>query len=287
MTWKYDVGDAKRRLCTNHLAYALLFVLPLASFAQTAKKQQPKPLSPDPSKFLSLLEVIDVESFARTLWELAANRNVLAAHPEDKPKTPQEAASDIDKFISAKVGTEPWTPSASADPRHEGRRGLLAEQALFKKHRDSLSTVVGSTLRPLLYSEIPARFALKDGALTLLLTTLDSENVYNTLRLDSRQRAAKEIDAIALPAIERLSTVRAPDVKYFGVIVAYGTRDFSQEDSSKTPEAELVVLVAQADRCRKVSDAELTEEEFVDTADVYLVDGGVRKIKVSLNDAAK
>jgi hypothetical protein len=42
--------------------------------------------------------------------------------------------------------------------------------------------------------------------------------------------------------------------------------------------------VAQADKCRKVSEAEMTEEEFVDTADVYLVDGGVRKIKVSIKE---
>ena len=95
-----------------------------------------------------------------------------------------------------------------------------------------------------------------------------------------------------LPAMKQFRVVAAaPDIKNFGVIVVYETRDFSKENSILSLKAEAVALVAQADKCRKLSEAVLTEEEFVDTADVYLVDremiGGVRKIKVSLNDVAK
>jgi hypothetical protein len=258
----------------NLLVYTLLVVLPVVAVGQTTKKQSPQPRPSAPSKLFSLVEVIGIESFARTYWELAAEKNA-----DYKPKSAQEAIAGIDEFIGSSVGTD------------EGRRGLLVEQALFKKHRASLSDLVSLSLLPLLYDEAPVRFALKDEALTLLLTTLASEDVYNTLRLDAKQRAATEIQAVALPAIKQFRVVDSPDIKNVGVLVVYGTRDFSKSDSILTRKGELVGLVAQADRCKRLGRAELTEEEFVDTADVYLVDrdmtSGVRKIKVSLSDAAK
>jgi dTDP-glucose pyrophosphorylase len=119
------------------------------------------------------------------------------------------------------------------------------------------------------------------------LATKGSTTVYNTLRLDAKQRAIKEIQETVLPAMKRfaVAVVNSADIKNFGVVVAYGSRDFSDELSTK---AEVVALVASAERCKKLADAELTEEEFVDAADVYVMDrdsiNDLRKIKASIED---
>jgi len=260
----------------NTLIFGLILALSVVSAAQTATKHLPQATSQAASKLLPLVEVIEVESDARTEWDLAAASDT----GDHRPKSREEGVADINKFIAMRV---------TAD---NTRRGLVAEQALFKKHRDSLSKLVSVSPRPFLYGETPVRFASKDGALTLLLTTLVSQNVYNTLRLDAKQRAAKEIEDTVLPAMSVFSLVSSTaDIKSFGVIVVYGTRDFSETDSILSRKGEVVALVASADRCRKLGQAELTEEEFVDSADVYLVDrdmiGGVRKVKVSLGEKAK
>jgi hypothetical protein len=279
-------------------------ILSLAA-SQTAKKHLPQQME---SGLRSVAWVIDVDALeAKTEWRLAASqlaiRNlsvtadvntllsqlpisgapVSPAPPEEKnvAKTGQEAVSDMDAFIRKKVAVD------------EAYRGFFVEQALFKKYRSSLIDLVTASFRPLVYLESPVHFGLKENDLTLLLNTLASENIYNTLRLDAKERATKEVVATVLPAIRQFRVIsHSAEIKNFGVIVAYGTRDFSQEDFSLNWEPEVVALVAQADRCRKLDQAELSEEEFVDTADVYVVDAGpqkgtglaVRKIKVSLSN---
>jgi hypothetical protein len=220
---------------------------------------------------MSLAEVIDVEAFARTQWQLAA------LDPKEHPgKTNEEAVATLSAFIGEKV-------------TKDERRGYVAEHALAVKHRQSLIELVNLSPLPLFYGEIPVRFALKDNSVTLLLTALGSNSVYNTLRLDPKQRAAKEIEKTLLPAMKRCEFLKASGIENFGVLVVYGSKDFSESD--ETPKAELVALVARVDRCMKLAQAQLSEEEFVDTADVYLVDrdmvGGVRKIKISLENNGK
>jgi hypothetical protein len=266
----------RKEILMKILTLAVILALPVLAAAQAGKRQLPETNSQPTAKLMPLVEVIQLESFARTEWALAAYSET----GDHKSKSSEEAAADLDKFIAMRV-----TPDNT-------RRGLVAEQALCKKHHASLSRLVNASPLPFLYTETPVRFASKDGAITLLLTTLYSSSVYNSLRLNAKQRAAKAIEETVLPAISAFSFASVGnDIKNFGVVVAYGSRDFSESDSILNTKAEIVAVIASPDKCRKLSDAQLTEEEFVAGADVYLVDrdliGGVRKVKVSLDERGK
>jgi hypothetical protein len=211
----------------------------------------------------------------RTDWQLTFDY-----HEEDyPPKAVDRAMADIDKEIDA-------SSKARASSKNAHSSAIQEWDLIVKYRADIMRLLTVNGHAPLLYTMIPIHFVLKDNDLTLLLASVGSTKVYNTLRLDARQRAAKAIQEAVLPAMKRFTVVHSTDIKNFGVLVAYGTKDFSDELSTK---GELVALVAPAARCKKLADAELTEEEFVDAADVYVVDrdaiGEVRKIKVSLDDS--
>ena len=250
--------------------YVLVLCIMLASVSsgQTARKAQPKAASSPNAGPLPLATVIEVEAFSRTSWELA----FAYKDAKYKPKNGDEAAGDLEKWASE-------TLASDEPPR------LAAEHALIARNRAEFETLVKVSRAPLLYTQTPVRLASKEGALTLLLTSLGSQNVYNILRLDAKQRAAKEIESTVLPGIKQFQVINSPAIKNYGVIAIFGSKDFSDADSS--PKAEVVALVAPATVCRKLADAEITEEEFVALSDVYIVDRDqltdeVRKVKVSL-----
>lgn len=249
---------------------ALCFSLPGVSLAQAVKpatKQQPvRQPTQAPSQLLSLTEVIEVESFSRTVWELKLR------YKKEPPKRGEDAVQAIDDFIKNK-------------PEKDERRGLILEHRLFMKHRDSLARLVRYNLKPFVYFNVPVRFALKDGSLTLLLVGVGSTEVYDTLRLTAKARAAKEIQATIFPILKQFDLVSPGDMKYYGVLAVYGSKD-SSDDSELSIKPEVVVLVAPVDKTKKFIASAMTEEEFLDAADIYLMDrdtlSGLRKVKVTL-----
>ena len=99
---------------------------------------------------------------------------------------------------------------------------------MISKNPSSLEALVKVSLSPLLDTESPVRLASNDGNLTLLLSSMGSENVYNTLRLEAKERAGEEIQKTALPEMRQFDIINSPAFKYFGVIAVYGTKDFSE-----------------------------------------------------------
>jgi hypothetical protein len=139
-----------------------------------------------------------------------------------------------------------------------------------------------------IYSEegIPIRFALTNGKPTMLLGVIESDKAYNTLRMPLRSRAAKVIGSLLLPILPEINIVfSGSGIKYYGVIAVYSSRDFS-DDSPLSTKAEMVALIVDSDKCKKFSDAIITEDELIEASDVYLCDSDMylnfRKIKVSL-----
>ena len=228
--------------------------------------------APPTMKLDSAARVIGGEWSAKTSWNVTFHYH----DPKYPPRDAARAAADIDRGIDLHHASR-----AAKEPRPD----IVEEWDLIEKYRADITNLVRVT-GPFLYSEpgVPVGFALKDNNLTLILASLGSTNVYNT-RLDAKQRATREIQETVLPAIRRFAVVTSTDIKNFGVMVAYGSDDSSEEPSTR---GEIVALVASSEKCRKLADAELTEEEFVDSADVYLMDrdtvGEVRKVKVSIGD---
>lgn len=243
-------------------------MLSLMSSEQSISRTKPTVAKQEVAKPLPVLEILQDAPSSQTLWDLASSSE---QKDQYKPKTGDEAAEDIEKYTQEKLGTKSLPE-------------LIAEQRLMEKYRSELEALLKASSVPLLYNELPVRFASRDGELTLLLTTVASDNVYNTLRLETKERAAKEIQDTVLPELKQFRIVRSPAIKNFGVIVVYGTRDFSDSDSSPRPET--VALIASAANCQKLEEAEITEEDFVASSDIYIVGQtlAVRKVKLSLDN---
>jgi hypothetical protein len=210
----------------------------------------------------------------KTDWDLAFHY-----YDEDNPpKGADRATADIAKAI------DEWRTARAA--LKATPQGVIFERDLIERYRADIMRLL-KVSGPLLYTGLPIHFALKNNELTLILASKGSTNVYNTLRLDAKQRAIKELQETVLPAMKRFAVVNSTDIKNFGVLVAYGSKDYS-DDGVLSTKPEVVALVASAERCRKLAAAELTEEEFVDAADVYVIDrdtiSDLRKIKVSIDD---
>ncbi len=253
-----------RNLHMNFRVASICLIILPALCAQTSRTRPAPPVAA--VQPLTVVEMIGVESSNRTEWYLAFNSD----NPSYRPKTAEQGAADFEKFVTSK-------PDPPLPPK------LAYEFAVLARNKAELSRLASVTLGRLIYIQDPVRLATKDGELTLFITSIGSDHVYNTLRLDTRQRAAKEIQASILPELKQFRSLSVPSIKNYGVIAIYGTKDFSQEDSSPRPE--LVALVASASNCRKLADATITEEDLVAASDVYVVDeddvlGDVRKVKV-------
>jgi hypothetical protein len=246
--------------------------LTLASAAQNAKKPQSKsdiasaPVAVPPA-VLPLVTVIEVEAFNRANWYLMKSGN-----KDYHAKSGSEAAVELENWAKTPLG-------------HDTPAKLIEEHRLISKNLPYLKGLAQRSVNPLIYTEVPIRLASKDGALVAIISSVASRNVYNTLRLDAKERAAKEITDSILPEIRYLAASLSPDYRYYGVIGIYGTKDLSKEDDEA--KGELVALVASAGSCRKLANAEMTEEDFVAVSDVYIVDrddlaASVRKVKITL-----
>jgi hypothetical protein len=261
---------------------AMGFILATSGTPQVSQSVQRQQASKGPAKApaAAVPPMLDLESVAKVvggfmiccdtkqLWSLTVQYHDKLYPPKDG----EHAAADISEIVH----------------ENRARRALKLppdDGDLIEKYQADISRLLFHFSAPLLYNREPVRFALRDNNLTLILASLGSTNIYNTLRLDAKERATREIQATVLPAIKRFAIVSSTDIKNFGLVVAYGSKDFSDELST---EGEIVALVASSDSCRKLADAELTEEQFVDMADVYLIDRDtifdVRKIKVSIGD---
>lgn len=242
--------------------------LSLACAGQAVNKPTPNHASQSAPKPMPIAELVEVSAYKNS-WDLAFAFN--SVEEKDKPKSGDTAASDLSTYVAEKPGPD-WGPK------------LTAEHVLIVRNQAVLIRFLKQVTKPLLYLDLAVRFASKDNDLVLVETSVGSNNIYNTLRLETKQRAAKEIEATVLPAIKQFRGINVPGVKSFGVVAVYGTKDFSAPDSTPKPEA--VALVASVENCRKLDEAEITEEDFVASADIYLVDKDsfdARKVKISLD----
>ncbi len=234
------------------------------------------------SQLESLVEVLDNQWFLRTLWSLGYKYG----EEKDTPKPPSKIISDIEEWLQRRGGVK------------------NAERQLMQKHQGSLNLVfrnlelIGDELGRFFYihPEIPISFANKNGSIALVITGVGSKTTYNTLRTTPRSRASKIIQSRIVPSLKRaygslsrsadLKALFFSDIKHVGMSVVYGSEDFSKRGEALNLRAEVVCFVVTSDQLTKFLNSEITEDELVDKAEIYLSDRdmvtGIKKIKVSL-----
>jgi len=223
-------------------------------------------------------DLLGKAAIEKTEWSLAIEYH----KPEYRPRTNIEVVIDVDRWLdSTNISSRP------AQVRLE--REILLRQRDGVKRIFSNWTLAGGELAAFLYDrglDVPARFATKGGALSLIVTGLASENVFNTLRSTPRQRASKVLQSIVLPSLRYLVSAKLDsEISRIGICVLYGSKDFAEEDAMNL-KAEMLGFVAPSDLCTKYIAGEITEDELVNAADIYLSDRDssfdVKKIKLVL-----
>jgi hypothetical protein len=267
--------DKMQRFWSFLIIFLVIISVVTLSFGQIKTQQagkQPTPLQP-------LMSVLNVEaSFADLKWNLAIGYG----EPENKPKLYEEFNEDFDDWLQRK-------------PQVDERKGQIAEYNLAFKYKENIKKVfenfglIGSELGMFLYSEneIPIRFAQIENELVFLVTRVGSNKVYNTLRSTSKNRAAKIISSNILPELKAFyDSFKNTDIKYYGMIVAYGGKDFLNKSTALNLKTEVVAFIVSSENCKKFSEGIITEDELVDLSDIYLKDRDmvtdIKKIKVAL-----
>ncbi len=242
----------------------LAFIMLIHSYSQDEKTI---------SDLQPLMKVLEISAFTGLIWQLAYEYS----DSEQKPKMKEEVINDIKNWLMKK-------------PDKDER---IAEYILAKKYENNIINLfnefspIGSQFGGFLYlkSDIPVRFASKDSGITLLVTGIASENTYNTLRSTAKQRAAKVISSMILPSIDKIVKIFInTEVKFIGMVVTYGSKDFSDDSKALNLIAETVALVSPIEACKNFIEGKITEDELLNESDVYQCNRDMRKgmIKIKI-----
>ncbi len=186
----------------------------------------------------------------------------------------------------AKEDLQDWLTSG-----HSPQGVPRAEFDLVYKYRRSLSMLldsmkyIGDEDGELLYKkgDIPFLFADHEGSLTLVVSSIASGEVYNTLRLNGEARAYKVAVATALPVIRDISEAfESDEIRYFAIEVCYGSRNFLEDEKWDT-HGEALMLVVLSKEAREYDAAQITREDFLGKAEAYIFNSqaaAVEKIRL-------
>jgi hypothetical protein len=130
----------------------------------------------------------------------------------------------------------------------------------------------------------PIRLLLKDGKIVVLVTRIVSIDVFNTLKLQPKQRASRTVQDAILPNIGQLTRFQEiKDVGFGGMWVGYGSKDFSKEFSNDlSADSEQVLIISPMRAIVDYDNKTTTDDAFLEASDVYMVDKDIHISKVKL-----
>ena len=130
---------------------------------------------------------------------------------------------------------------------------------------------------------ISPRFALMGDEIVFNISGIFSEKIFNTFRTNSNSRASEILETEIIPFLDH-------NYKYFfefnstnkiGLSVIYGTEDFSKDfDIMK---AEILTFVVSTESCKKFFSGEITENEFINRAYIFLSDRNMVTKRIEIN----
>jgi hypothetical protein len=272
----------KKRTGEDQMKARILFVaialLTSVTFGQTGSKERATPQQVWSPQLQSAVSILDVESLGRMTWELTFGLQ----SEKYKPKTNEDVIKDVGKWLQNR-------------PTKDERIGQIAEYKLMLQYQKNINELfqrmnyVGSDQTgKFLYheGEVPIRFGLRGNGLTILVTGVASDGVYNILRLTSRQRAMKVISSMILPSLKYFDDAfQKTTIKYYGMLVFYGSDDFLNK-TVFGPTPEVVAVVVSASNCGRFVRSELSEDDLLKDADIFMGDRdmatGIKKVKLTL-----
>jgi hypothetical protein len=187
-------------------------------------------------------------------------------------KSPDKVLVDLDSYAR--------TQTVEIGKRDAVRAHQTALADLFA----AFGRLGASTRFVYLSGDLPVIFAMADGGLVLVVSGFVSDKTYNSARLNGAERAGQAIQLSAIPALKAFAGfAKVGDVKFYGLSVVYGSRDFNGDAPSA---AESVAFIVPADRCRAFIDGAIGVPALFEASDVYLSAadsaGGIEKLKLGL-----
>lgn len=259
----------------------LILILPCNSIAQKPRTKSPVKARAEAGEVIPLkplMRVLEEESTSgRLIWELTA-----LASPGYKLRGGKAVAADL----------EAW----DVDEAGNLARRAAGEMPLLKKYKSPIVTLISHldyfghqiasfTTQP---KHVPIRFAASDTGQTMLVTDLASESSFNTLKLSAKARAAEVIRSMILPAMESLlRAAKGTNIRQVGIMVTYGSKDFSDKSNVLNLKAEAVAVVASVENCSEFTSGKITDNVFLSRASVFLADrdnefGSLRRVAITI-----
>lgn len=104
----------------------------------------------------------------------------------------------------------------------------------------------------------------------MLLTGVVCQDVYNSNRTETKERAQKTYDSYVVPCLKELSTVQFhKDLKFIAVGLMYGNKDFSN-DRAKI-DFESLVFVVSVKQLKKFSELAIDDEALLKSIECFLL----------------
>lgn len=204
-----------------------------------------------------------ITMMAKTNWDLRIN------YKDEKYK---KASSNELKAVLEK---DDFIPSL-------GLYGIRSEEkvrSLWSINRDSIIEYVGSTTllggnffhyinEP---SEIFSFVSYKDK-IYILIDALGVETIYNTLRVQSKERAKKIFDQYVVDALSRLSSKALKNVEGAIIVITYGSKNFLDKSQVLNLKPEAILVISSFDNIKRFKAGDIDDQEFTKNAIVFLSD---------------
>lgn len=172
----------------------------------------------------------------------------------------------------------------------------INEYYLLKKYKNNILSVISSMSNfgydekgKFLFSKnsFPVDFCLNNNnEITMIVSDICFDNIYNTLKLTSRQRISKVLSTLLIDKLKLFSEYfKGNEIKYFGLSAVYGSKDFGSSDF--TTSGEFISIICPISVIKKYASGLITEDQLLKSSDVLISDrdmnaGEVKKIQVTI-----
>lgn len=270
------------------LLLAVLLALSTAQAQRKQRKSQPnkpqaKPVQSEGQKETELFPFSVLRNLEASLdclqWSLASYGG------SKKLRGGKDTLQDIDAYLNKPI---PQSDEYAGGSRFYMKKYRDSFDKLFNDFDLSIKTgkVIGFTYDP--EKGLPIQFARNDdGKLVFALTGVATNNVYNTLRLSVKQRAANILSSVSFPLAESIYIFllsKQTGIDYLALSVSYGSRNFLDKDAH--PDCEVIVFVAPTEALKQFVGKKITGDDLLEKSEVFAIDKdsfpSIRKIKVVL-----
>ena len=159
-----------------------------------------------------------------------------------------------------------------------------------KKNKDQINTLfrslkfIGNGYAKYASDVNPVSILFNDEGRVFFIQSIFIDDIYNTVKLSARQRAAKVISTYLIDCLkESSSIIRDKSVSFFAAGAAYGCKDPLEDNSSIV--GEYVYIISSRIIIEKYSLGTISEDELVNQSSIFLREKDnytLKKVKISL-----